>query len=145
MMEATMKSKQLVGLLVVFIFGVSQLFAGGLYVKGQGGYAFGLVKGHVTSEYTYNSQGTRTSVKDIYHSYGKGLQGKGAIGLPITPNMALQVESGLSILGGLTTEQKYADGHTQTLKISAWHIPILAGIVISTAFWKKKSMSGMPS
>jgi opacity protein-like surface antigen len=142
MVEDTMKRKQALGFVIILIFGVSQLFAGGYYLKGQAGYAFGLSQVHIATESTFNSQLTPISVRDVYHSFGQGLQGKAAIGIPITPNLAMQFESGFSTLGGFSFEQKYADGNKQKVKASVWHIPILAGVVVSSDFNNIKPYAG---
>lgn len=120
-------------LMVVFCLVVSagMVFAqSGMYLRGSAGYALGIQKNYIGTETTRNSQGTITSVKDIYHSAGKGLNLNGALGIPVSNNFTLMLESGISLMNGITMEDK-SSNITSTEKISAWHIPILASVIIS--------------
>lgn len=126
--------KREIWILIYILFGLSSLFAQGVYIKGLTGYASGLQKEYIGSETSRNSDGEITSLKDVYHSYGKGLKGGGAIGFSVSPNVALEFETGLGILGGITMEdESNFGGETVTSKeeISVRHIPILATVIIS--------------
>jgi len=73
--------------------GLMNLFAQGIYLKGQAGYAIGISKQYFGDEDTYSSQGEKTGEKDIYHSFGKGLKLLGAIGF--------SDDAGFSLPGGI--------------------------------------------
>ncbi len=126
-----MKKFVYVTLILLLVGGLMNLFAQGIYLKGQAGYAFGINKHYFGDEDSFTPTGDKTAEKDIYHSFGKGLKFLGAIGFPMMPGLAFQLESGLSMLGGLEMNDQSSFNTTYTTKYSTMHIPILASMVVS--------------
>lgn len=116
------------GLICILVFCFSRAFTQGFYMRGQAGYALGVNKQHIDSKYEYDAQGNETSVEDIYHSFGKGIKLRGAMGFLLSSNIAIQFESGLSLAAGKTLEQQF-NSTTSKNEITAWNIPFLASIV----------------
>ncbi len=123
--------------LVVFVFisciGLFQMALGQgvVNVKFQGGYSLGTSKQLLEEVETRDSNGLLTSVEDIYHSFGKGINIRGAVGIPVTPNIELNFETGISLSNGTSFEETFGT-QTETTEITARHIPILITVIAST-------------
>jgi opacity protein-like surface antigen len=117
---------------LVLCIGLFQIaWAGGPNVKILAGYSIGTSQHLIESAQTYDSNFNITAVDDIYHSFGKGINIRGALGIPVCPNLEFNVESGISLSNGTSWEENFA-GDIEKTEVSASHIPILATIIAST-------------